>query len=325
MAEAGANWFDFTESLGETILGQALDAYAVDYGETILFSSARNEYMITRMKRILLRTIHTLQYQLKKGTFQPNQYEVSFSVLQDLESLNFSLSSEEKMRLKGRIDRVDTYEEESAVYVKVIDYKSSSHDFDLVALYHGLQLQLVVYLNAAMDYQRVKHPGKEIIPAAILYYHVQDPCVEVPSGMVPIEEINETILNRLRMKGVVNADREVIEKLDQSLTSKSQVIPVEYKKDGGFSSASSVLSGEHFDLVSEFVSKKITELGKEIVSGSKQINPYQQGIRTACDYCSYRSICGFDCKLQGFQFREWEDISDEDVISKLEESVKAKD
>ena len=143
--------------------------------------------------------------------------------------------------------------------------------------------------------------------------------------MVPIEEINETILNKLRMKGVVNADREVIEKLDQSLTSKSQVIPVEYKKDGGFSSASSVLSGEHFDLVSEFVSKKITELGKEIVSGSKQINPYQQGIRTACDYCSYRSICGFDCKLQGFQFREWEDISDEEVISKLEESVKAKD
>ena len=49
------------------------------------------------------------------------------------------------MKLRGRIDRVDTYKEGENVYVKVIDYKSGNKKFNLAALYYGLQLQLAVY------------------------------------------------------------------------------------------------------------------------------------------------------------------------------------
>ena len=44
---------------------------------------------------------------LKKGAVRPEQFEVSFSVLEDLESVNIALTGEEKLRLRGRIDRVD--------------------------------------------------------------------------------------------------------------------------------------------------------------------------------------------------------------------------
>ena len=59
------------------------------------------------------------------------------------------LSEDEKMHLQGRIDRIDVAEDAEHVYVKVIDYKSGNRKFDLAALYYGLQLQLVVYMNAA--------------------------------------------------------------------------------------------------------------------------------------------------------------------------------
>ena len=34
---------------------------------------------------------------------------MSFSVLEDLDAVNIALSGEEKLRLRGRIDRVDTW------------------------------------------------------------------------------------------------------------------------------------------------------------------------------------------------------------------------
>lgn len=315
-------WFDFPKEAGEQFLTEALEGYTADYGETVLFSSARNEYLITRMKRILLRTIDTLQYQLKKGVFQPSQFEVSFSVLQDLESVNIALSKDEHMRLRGRIDRVDTCEDENHVYVKVIDYKSGNKSFDLVALYYGLQLQLVVYLNAAMNLEQKKHPNKKIVPAAVLYYHMEDPCIATEGKQMSEEEINQSIREKLRMKGLVNGDKEVVGKLDATLNGKSDVIPIEYKKDGSFTAASSVMGEESLGNIAQFVTKKITDIGREIVNGSLEVNPYEMNGKAACTYCAYQSVCGFDTRIAGFQTRKLEAISKEEAYERI---VKEKD
>ena len=54
------------------------------------------------------------------------------------------------------------------------------------------------------------------------------------------EQINEEILTKLRMNGVVNSDPAVVERLDRFLQDKSKVIPVEKKKDGSFSARSGI-------------------------------------------------------------------------------------
>ena len=104
------------------------------------------------------RTVWALCEQVRAGEFAPDGYEVSFAVVENLEAVIFALTEKEKMRLKGRIDRIDTCEKEDAVYVKVIDYKSGNTEFDMVALYYGLQLQLVVYLYAAFELEKRVHP-----------------------------------------------------------------------------------------------------------------------------------------------------------------------
>lgn len=75
--------------------------------------------------------------------------------------MNIALSDEETMRLKGRIDRIDLYETEDEVLVKVVDYKSGNKVFDLQEFYYGLQMQLVVYLNAALEMEQRIHPDKK--------------------------------------------------------------------------------------------------------------------------------------------------------------------
>ena len=123
--------------------------------------------MILRVKRILRRTVWALQEQLKKGSFTPGAFEVSFAMEDSLDAINITLSDEEKLRLRGRIDRMDVCEKDDTVYVKIIDYKSGNTSLDLVALYYGLQLQLVVYMDAALELEEKKHPGKEVEPAGI--------------------------------------------------------------------------------------------------------------------------------------------------------------
>lgn len=318
LTENHYTWFDFPEEFAAGCVQESLEQYAASYGSTVLYSSARNAYAVTRMGRILTRTVLTLQKQLRKGRFVPESFELSFQYADHLDSVNVALSPREKMHLQGRIDRIDVAEDEERVYVKVIDYKSGHKRFDLAALYYGLQLQLVVYMNAAMEIEGKRRGGKEVVPAAMLYYHIDDPSVETAVELTP-EEINEQISGQLRMNGVVNSAPHIVDLLDQTMESKSAVIPVERKKDGSFSARSSVLSGPELKTVSDYVSRKIAEIGREILDGTISLNPYEKGSEEACTYCTYRKVCGFEASLPGCAKRKLEELDREEALHRMAE------
>ncbi len=321
LEESGYTWFDFPAEFAEHTVEEALLLAAAEYGDTVLYSSARNEYAIKRMKRILNRTVLTLQYQLKQGSFVPKSYEISFSSVSDLESVNIALSEDEKMLLSGRIDRLDACEEGNRFYVKVVDYKSGSRKFDLAALYYGLQLQLVVYMNAALEREKKRHPEKEVVPAAMLYYHVADPAVEMETEMTP-EEINEQLLLQLCTNGIVNSDDAIAARLDGKTQGKSDVIPVEYKKDGQFTSRSSVLTTEELQEISSYVNKKVYRLGREILDGRIEVKPYENGAETACTYCSFKGVCGFDGGMPGFTFQRLKAMDKNEAMEAIRQENK---
>lgn len=311
-------WFDFPEEYAKEAMGQVLEELAVEYGNSILYSSERTRYVISRLNRVMTRTVLTLQNQLQKGSFKPEKFEYSFHFADHLSSVNVALSEEERMHLQGRIDRIDVAEDEEHIYVKVIDYKSGNKKFDLAALYYGLSLQLVVYMNAALELEKQEHPDKQVVPAALLYYHVQDPMVETPVELSE-EEVNEQILSALRMNGVVNSQPDIVERLDREMGDKSLVVPVEKKKDGSFSSRSQVMSSQELQLISGYVSRKVAALGREILDGQISLNPYEKGSQEACTYCPYRKVCGFDGSMPGCQKRVLPELSKEELLKGMEE------
>lgn len=123
------------------------------------------------------------------------------------------------MKLLGRIDRVDTVESEGKIFVKIVDYKSGNKKFDIAALYYGLQLQLVLYMNAAVEQEKKRHPGKEVVPAAMLYYHVADDCLETETELTE-EEINRKIRE---ISGQTASSIRMRRLLTDSLTKKRKV------------------------------------------------------------------------------------------------------
>ena len=137
------------------------------------------------------------------------------------------------------------------------------------------------------------------------------------------EQINEQILAKLRMNGVVNSDPEVVERLDRYMQDKSVVIQVEKKKDGSFSARSGVLSREEMQLISSYVDAKIRSIGREILDGKIAANPYEKGNEEACTYCAYKKVCGFDGSIPGYEKRQLEDLDKQALMQRMQETVEA--
>lgn len=290
--EAG-DWLKLTEEKRKQYVEESVEEAIADYGNSILYSSSRNAYLIVRMKRMLEKTVWALTKQLAAGDFKPAAYELRFA--------------------NGKIDRVDTCEDGDCVYVKVIDYKTGSKSFDVTALYHGLQLQLMVYMDAALQMEQKKHPEKEILPAGVFYYQIQDPLIDRPKE----GEEQESILKELKPDGMISLEKEVLEHLDHCMVGESSVIPVKYNKNGSLSKSSKAASAQDFYLMMKYAVNKVEEIRQKILSGDVKVNPYRRGTETSCDYCSYRQICGFDTKMEGYRYREIEAMSVDKVIQAM--------
>lgn len=298
MEQEGYHWFDVPKEIQERLIDQAVEAALGSGLDSLLLGDARSTYLVERMKRILRRTVETIAEQVKTSHFSPEGYEISFSFAEDLESVNFTLSEQEKMRLRGRIDRVDTHKTEDTVYVKVVDYKSGNREFQLLSLYHGLQLQLVVYLNSAVEIFKRKYPDKNVVPGGMYYYHLDDPMIEGEAGKSDAQ-IREEILEELKLKGVAS------EAEDPSISKKT-------KRAGK----------EEFQILSGYVNHKIREIGQKIFDGEIAAKPYQLGDETGCDYCPYHGICGFDPSVSGQNYRKLENIKDDaEILRKMQEEL----
>lgn len=292
------DWTTLSEDERKAYIDESVEEAVTDYGNSVLYSSARNEYMIVRIKRMLERTVWALTRQLKAGDFRPSAYEMRFR--------------------GGKIDRIDTCVDGDKVYVKVVDYKTGKKAFDVTALYHGLQLQLMVYLDAAVGLEEKRHPGQEVIPAGVFYYRIEDPLVDKrqkteDSG----EEIQEDILKELKPDGVINCKDEVLAHLDRWMEGESLVVPVKYNKNGSLSKTSKAVSEEEFAVMMQHAVGKVQSVHEQILKGEVMPRPYRNGQETGCDYCGYRNICGFDTRLNGYEYRKIRKMSLEEAIAAM--------
>lgn len=302
-------WHTIPDDIREEWAIKSVTHAVEEYENSFLKSTKRNEYLIKRMERITVRTLWALCNQIKQGAFEPAGYEMPFYHIPD-----------QTLTLQGRIDRLDIYEDKDNVYVRVIDYKSGKTTFDISKVYYGLQQQLSVYLSSAVEYLKSRHPKKNIIPSGIFYCHIDDPIV------AKTEQSEEEIYKSLRMNGLINEDKRVLALMDKRLAGpdgtlassvKSDIIPAETNKEGELSKRSSTANEKQINAMIEYVNKKLLGDSSQILEGDTRLNPYRSDNETACDYCEYRSACGFDVRLPGHDYRNLAKKSTDEIKSEI--------
>ncbi|MBQ0043229.1 MAG: PD-(D/E)XK nuclease family protein [Lachnospiraceae bacterium] len=313
----GLSWFDYTEDDAERILEDIMLAYVPKGSENAFYGTARNIYEIDKITTVIKKSISNLTYQIRQGNFVPHDFEMDFEVAVGLDNLSFARDKSVKMR--GKIDRVDLYETEDRVYVRVIDYKSGDRDFDIVSVYHGLSLQLVIYMDAALKKQGAIHPDKEIVPSGILYYHVQDPMHKSDKAAMTDEEIDAKIRDAMLMKGLITDGAEGALLMDRKLKevgTKSDVLSLKADKNGEIKDKKHLFERDKYDIISNYVNHMIGSIADSIESGNIDRNPYQYEDSDACKYCAYKSVCMFDESL-GDEKRNLEKEDVDAILAKM--------
>ena len=296
-----------------------------EYGNTILKDSSRNEYLIDRMTKLADRTIWAIGKQLECGIFKPDAYEMKFLLDGEV------VESKKTLSMKGKIDRIDICEDDNNIYVRIVDYKSGKSDFDLLRTYYGLKLQLIMYMKAAKHIEQLRNNGKNIIPAGVLYFNMDNPIIDMTADGGDFsaldedeqkEQIDIKVQEALRMKGIVNDNVDIIRKMDDTI-GKSLNIPIAFKKDGQTLdlSKSSIMNTTQFDMLESFVSEKTIDMTRQIFDGQININPYKQGTKNACEYCEFSAVCGFSTDLDNSSYNFLRKFKDEELWNKIKAEV----
>ena len=295
-------------------VAQLVEELLAELPGNVLNSSKRYKYIAERLKKVAGRSVWVIAQHIGRSKFEPLGHELAFGANDKLPPITIELKSGEKIILNGRIDRIDTMKTGDGTYVRIIDYKSGSKKFKLSDVYHGLQIQLITYLDALWEKGGGDIEGP-VIPAGMLYFKLDDPMLR-GSRESDTEKIEKQIMKQLKMKGLVLSNVELIKNMDEQIDGDSDIIPARINKDQtlGRSSAASL---EQFGQLRRHVKSLLTSLGEEILDGSISITPYKKNKATPCGFCSYMSVCQFDTRLKGNKYRNLQDKKDPEVWEML--------
>ena len=267
------------------------------YGE-----SAVTRHHIETLRGTVRSAAKALSKQLTAGKFVPTMLEVRFG---DQEPRVVLHPEGGNVVLDGRIDRIDEWKNEEVHYLRVIDYKRGSRDLDLSEVYFALQLQLIVYLAAAMK----KTGGKS---AGAYYFRISDPVLATDERNP--DTVDDMRNDRMRLRGLLPDDMELIRAMAED---PEKVFSVRINKDGTLRSGALQVSDEELNRLIAHVLKEAERIVAEIRGGKTDIAPAKMGTLDGCTYCKYRAICQRDAKLPGGSARKLPKLKPAEVLERL--------
>ncbi|MFC5588678.1 helicase-exonuclease AddAB subunit AddB [Sporosarcina soli] len=315
----GKAWAELSKEDCWKMARQAVEDISPYFFNRILLSTNRYVYIKRKLTHIIQRTIYSLSTQAKATVFKPVAIEAGFGPGEELPPLEIPLRRGDSMKLRGRIDRVDATEIGGKNYVRVVDYKSSARSLDLTEVYYGLSLQMMTYLDVALE-NAEEWLGIHADPAGVLYMHVHNPMIrsgtELTTALLEAE-----IAKSYKMRGYLLDNPEVVIGMDADIGRSSAIVPASLKTDGTFAKTSKVLSSDDLQMMRSFVRTRHRKAGDAMLAGDTRVYPYKLKDQMPCQFCPYRSVCQFDPTDPASKFRPYAEMAPEASLEKMREEV----
>ena len=313
-------WGDLTKDKCAEIVNELVNSKLKNETNSILNSNKKYQYFSERFKKTITKSVTVISEQMRKGEFDIFKSEFDFGDFKDSDPIKLELPSKETVYLKGRVDRIDKVDLNGETYIRIVDYKSGSKRFDLNELYYGLQIQLLVYLDAILKNSK-QILKTQCMPGGILYFKIDNPIIKSKKALTE-EEIQVEVLKKLKMDGLLLKNVELVKSMDRDMETYSLIIPAAFKKDGDFTSTSSVVTESQFELLRKYVNDKMIEICEEMLSGEVKIEPCKSSKVTYCDYCDYSSICQFDTSIKDNKYKIISKKKKDDLWDAMSNKVK---
>ncbi len=281
----------------------------------VFTATAKYKVLVRRLKKIISKALKYIIETIIHSDFHIEGTEIDFSKKGKYDPILLELENGKKIEITGKIDRIDTAKKQEGKYLRIIDYKSSAKNIDLNEVYAGLQIQLLTYTDAICK-------KEDIMPAGIFYFSLLEQMVKAEKNMTD-EEIEEMIRKNFRMKGLIIADVKIIKMNDNTLKSgSSKLIPAALTSSGNINEKwTNGVKSEEFKILQDYIYKTIKDISKEILSGKIDLKPYYKKGKTPCQYCEYKTVCGFNPRQKNNNYFYIDQKSKDEILLKMKKEI----
>ena len=251
----------------------------------------RFRYLFRRLRKSVQAVVDNVIAELRASDFQPIAFELGFGSGKDLPPVEVR-DHGVTLRISGFVDRVDGWVKDGRLYLRVVDYKTGRKSFDWSDVFHGMGLQMLVYL-AALEREGSPLFGREVVPAGVLYLPARE---ALASGRADMDEkaVAAELEKALRRKGVVLDEPEVLEAMEHTGGGAYRYLPLKVSAKTGEVTGEALVSAERLGRLERHVEQVLTDLTAEMARGTITADPFWRGeSKNACLYCDYAAACQF--------------------------------
>ena len=212
-------------------------------------------HLFSRLRKLALLMLDEICAELKQSKFVPSAFEqvIGRDGENGLPPVTLTLKNGSTVTLSGMIDRVDLLRQDGKTYLRVVDYKSGKHVFSPEDVRSGLDVQLVLYLQAALS-----KPNEEYTAAGAQFLYAN----------------NEKGKIEICRSGFLLDDEAVKEAADAT-------------EGRLFTKKLSLQSAEEIDALAEDMKSAVRSVAERILAGEAEKTPSKE----ACLFCPVKESC----------------------------------
>ena len=297
------DWPNLPEEEIDALMDEVLAPLIAQWQDGPLSDTPANRLQGEKYVRTVKRAAWLFTRHAKSSRFRTVGEEVEFGTEDGLPPVVLTLKDGRRIALRGKIDRIDRWDGDDGAYLRVIDYKSARKDIDPTRLYYGLQLQLMLYLQAAAQ-------GMKGNAAGAFYFRVNDPLVEAEDVKSAAEA---AIAKTLQLKGVVLSDVKVVSAMDAEGDALGKI----FNKNGSVASSANAYSKEEMQALLAHTRQTAADLADGIREGDISVSPAETKAWNACQWCEYSAVCGFDPAMPHCTKRVLPSLSRQELSEKM--------
>jgi ATP-dependent helicase/nuclease subunit B len=263
--------------------------------------TARFRYLFRRLEKTVYAVVKNVCEELENSEFQPVAFELGFGKKGELPPVELTVDGV-TLSVSGVVDRVDAWEKDGRLYLRVVDYKTGRKSFDLTDVWNGLGLQMLLYLFTLTEDGKTLFGDRELVPAGVLYLPARDLPVGGSRTMTE-EERQKKVDEQLRRKGLVLDDEAVLSAMERG-EEGFRFLPLKMKKSGEIG-GEALVSAERLGKLERHTRQILRDIAAELAAGNIAADPFWQGPQhNACQWCEYAAACQFR-EGRGDDRRRW--------------------
>ena len=292
-------WRDITPKDARTLVGQIARSLIAGYRDGLMQTTEQTRFLGRALTESLQDFIESIVgWMQQQYQFDPVQVELPFGEEGQAPPWRIPLKNGCELALSGRIDRIDLWQrsDRSEALCVVVDYKSSPRQLDPVLMAHGIQLQLLAYLNVVRNWPD-PHPlfgANTLVPVGVFYVNLKGKYQQAHDRTSALSDPDTA--RKMAYRHLGRFDQTALQQLD-ARPHASAGDQFNYRLTGNreiHKNCRDPLPAAGFRALLDSVEINLKKMGGKIYSGCIDVAPYRKGMVIPCTQCDFRPICRID-------------------------------